>query len=42
MNSRRDWVGTLRNGWLANTLLGLALALFAVLSIVEVREMLAR
>jgi Mn2+/Fe2+ NRAMP family transporter len=38
MNTRRDWVGRLRSGWLSNSLLLLALALFAYLSVVEVRR----
>jgi Mn2+/Fe2+ NRAMP family transporter len=39
MNTRRDWVGALRNGWLSNALLALALGLFAYLSVVEVMEL---
>ena len=38
MNTRRGWVGRLRSGWLSNSLLVLALALFAYLSVVEVRR----
>jgi Mn2+/Fe2+ NRAMP family transporter len=38
MNTRRDWLGELRSGWLSNAILVLALALFAYLSVVEVRR----
>ena len=39
MNTRRDWMGGLRSGWLSNTFLVLALALFAYLSVTEVRRL---
>ena len=37
MNSRREWVGDrLRNGWMTNTLLGLALGLFGYIAVIKV------
>lgn len=42
MNNRREWVGALRNGAGVNALLGLSLALFAVLFVIEAAESLAR
>lgn len=40
MNSKRDWVGNLRNGTFTNVLLVLALLLFLYLSVTEVMESL--
>jgi Mn2+/Fe2+ NRAMP family transporter len=42
MNGRRDWVGALRNGWLATALLVLCLILFGYLGWVELREVVGR
>ncbi|MBM3265312.1 MAG: Nramp family divalent metal transporter, partial [candidate division Zixibacteria bacterium] len=42
MNSKQAWIGSLRNGWAANTAILLALALFAYLSVIEVWEFLAK
>ncbi|MDJ0840221.1 MAG: Nramp family divalent metal transporter [Acidobacteriota bacterium] len=38
MNNRKTWVGRHRNGWLANTLLIIALALFGTLLVIEVQR----
>jgi Mn2+/Fe2+ NRAMP family transporter len=42
MNTRRDLVGALRSGWLANAVLVLALALFAYLSAVQIGEVIGK
>jgi Mn2+/Fe2+ NRAMP family transporter len=36
MNNRREWVGELKNTWLINILLGVALVLFGYLCITEI------
>ena len=35
MNNRRHWIGTLKSGHLTNLLLGVALALFVYLAVIE-------
>lgn len=42
MNTRREWIGNLRSGWLANAFIVLALALFAYLSVIEVWAFVAK
>ena len=42
MNTRREWIGNLRNGWLANAFIALAVALFAYLSVIEVWAFVAK
>ena len=41
LNSRRRWLGGLRNGWLVNALLGIALALFGLIAARKVIDLLA-
>lgn len=40
MNSKREWVGDLKNGWLTNVVLALALVLFLYLGVTEVMDSL--
>jgi threonine/homoserine/homoserine lactone efflux protein len=39
MNNRKEWVGELRNTWIINIMLGVALVLFGYLCATEILEM---